>query len=317
MNLRRISLATAFVVAAAVGIAFAQPPVTVVLTNGQQYDGSLVGWNNGSLTLDLNGQQRNFSRNQIGVIEFNGEQPTSQELRQVSNMAGNNSSFLRNVLSTRNSVLVLQSGQMVSGVLSNISDDGSQITLTTQNGQNNYFASDIARLYPNPSNAQNLQNAIASNQNNQNQYNQNNQNQYYGYGSPVGTSGQNAQTKTVTVPANQPWTRTGIYVRQGQRVTFQASGQIRYAAEANSTVGPQGGPARRDISEQFPLPTVGVGALIGRVGNSEPFLIGDFTQPLRMPASGELYLGINDSNYPDNTGNFTVQVNPNGGQQQQ
>ncbi len=310
MNLRRLSLAAVFVVAVAVTAVLAQPPVTVVLTNGQQYDGSLVGGNNGNIVLDVNGRQRTFSHSQIGVIEFNGQQPTSQELQRVSSVAGNNSSFLRNVLSSRNSVLVLQDGQMLSGVLSSISDDGSQITLTTQNGQNNYDASDIARLYPNPSNAQNLQNVIASNQNNQDQ---NNPNQYYGYGSPVGTSGQMTGAKTITVPANQPWTPTGIQVRQGERVTFQASGQIRYAPEANSTVGPNGGPARRDISEQFPLPTVPVGALIARVGNSQPFLIGDFTQPLTMPESGQLYLGINDSIYGDNTGNFTVQVNPAGG----
>ncbi len=309
MNLRRISLAAVFVVAAAVAVAFAQPPVTVILTNGQQFNGSLVGWNNGSLRLDLNGQQRNFSQSQIGVVEFNGEQPSSQELQQVSNMASSNSSFLRNILTNRNAVLVLQDGQMVSGVLSSISNDGSQITLTTQNGQNNYFASDIARLYPNPSNAQNLQNAIASNQNNQNQ---NNQNPYYGYGTPVGTSGQTTQAKTVTVPANQPWVPTGITVQQGERVRFQVSGQIHYSGDPKSAVGPTGGGISQDVAEQYPLPTAGVGALIARVGDSQPFLIGDFTQPLRMPASGQLYLGINDNIYNDNTGNFTVQVNPVG-----
>ena len=44
------------------------------------------------------------------------------------------------------------------------------------------------------------------------------------------------------------------------------------------------------------------GALIGKVGNSAPFLIGSNTQPILMPANGRLMLGINDDGFGDNTG---------------
>ena len=42
-----------------------------------------------------------------------------------------------------------------------------------------------------------------------------------------------------------------------------------------------------------PLPTVNAGALIGRVGNSQPFGIGDQAS-VPMPFDGVLYLAVND-----------------------
>ena len=47
-----------------------------------------------------------------------------------------------------------------------------------------------------------------------------------------------------------------------------------------------------------------VGALLGKVGNSAPFAIGMQTQPLVMPASGRLMLGVNDNELSDNSGFF-------------
>jgi hypothetical protein len=46
------------------------------------------------------------------------------------------------------------------------------------------------------------------------------------------------------------------------------------------------------------------GALIGRVGNSQPFGIGDQKTALGMPATGQLFLGINDDHCGDNRGQF-------------
>jgi hypothetical protein len=53
---------------------------------------------------------------------------------------------------------------------------------------------------------------------------------------------------------------------------------------------------------------MGVGALIGRVGNSAPFAIGSNRNPITMPANGQLRLGINDDNHADNTGTFVVTI---------
>jgi len=58
-----------------------------------------------------------------------------------------------------------------------------------------------------------------------------------------------------------------------------------------------------------PIPGALVGALIGRVGNSRPFGIGDQKIALGMPAAGMLFLGINDDHCGDNRGQFKVAIN--------
>ena len=55
----------------------------------------------------------------------------------------------------------------------------------------------------------------------------------------------------------------------------------------------------------MPIPNAPAGALIGRIDNGQPFLIGRNTS-VRMPAGGTLFLGINDDNVSDNNGNFRV-----------
>jgi hypothetical protein len=51
-----------------------------------------------------------------------------------------------------------------------------------------------------------------------------------------------------------------------------------------------------------------VGGLIFKVGNSAPSPIGSNNQPITMPANGRLYLGINDDEFGDNSGAFTVMI---------
>ena len=89
-------------------------------------------------------------------------------------------------------------------------------------------------------------------------------------------------------------------------MVFQASGQIQYARAAGQTATPDGNPAER--RGNYPDPTVPVGALLGRIDNRAPFGIGTQTQPLVMPASGRLMLGVNDTDLSDNSGFFTVLV---------
>jgi hypothetical protein len=116
----------------------------------------------------------------------------------------------------------------------------------------------------------------------------------------------------MAVPGNQQWTSTGITVRQNDVVTFTPSGQIRLSSEGTDIAGTAGAQNRR-FAPNAPIPNAYAGALIGRVGNSAPFAIGDQTSPLRMPASGELFLGINDDHVADNQGHFNVVVTPQSG----
>ena len=54
---------------------------------------------------------------------------------------------------------------------------------------------------------------------------------------------------------------------------------------------------------------MGVGGLVGRVGNSAPFPIGSNSSGITMPADGRLMLGVNDDNLNDNSGAFFVRIN--------
>ena len=121
----------------------------------------------------------------------------------------------------------------------------------------------------------------------------------------VGTSSTGATTG-VRVDANQAWVDSGVNVSRGDRMAFNASGDIMVAPGASAGVG--GTPALR--SPGYPVPNAMAGALIGKVGNSAPFLIGSNTQPIVMPADGRLMLGVNDDGFGDNTGSFAVTIIP-------
>jgi hypothetical protein len=58
----------------------------------------------------------------------------------------------------------------------------------------------------------------------------------------------------------------------------------------------------------YAVPNAGPGTLVGRVGSSRAFLIGNNTNPVVMPSSGRLELGVNDDNFKDNSGGFNVVV---------
>jgi hypothetical protein len=66
------------------------------------------------------------------------------------------------------------------------------------------------------------------------------------------------------------------------------------------------GSLRQRHAAGSPLPGNFAGALIAKVGNSAPFPIGNNTEPIAMPADGQLYLGINDDEVSDNRGEFVV-----------
>ncbi len=114
-----------------------------------------------------------------------------------------------------------------------------------------------------------------------------------------------AASATIAVPGNRQWTATNIQVRDGDVVRFQSSGEIAFT-NSNDRAGVAGSPAQKYVAGA-PIPGVLAGALIGRIGNGQPFGIGDQTT-IRMPGSGTLYLGINDDNVGDNSGQFEVVI---------
>jgi hypothetical protein len=135
-----------------------------------------------------------------------------------------------------------------------------------------------------------------------------------GTGGGAGTSDRpttrpEATNDSVSVPANVRWVDTGLQVRPGQMVTFNASGEVTLSGDNGDTAGPAGASSGRVADRGAQMPGIAAGALVGRVGNSMPFGIGNQTQALRMPGGGPLYLAVNDNNSADNRGEYRVRIN--------
>jgi len=271
--MRRVLLGS--VLAACLGVvAMANHPATFVLRSGERVSGELSY--KGGTSYTLNG--KDYPSNDIALIEFVPGAPSAAELNQIPTVDNNPSEHERHVFVTRD-------GQVIFGKIYHISADGNTFTFDRREGGRQDIAADnLARVYVNPAGARSVYASVLGN----------------ATPGAVATSG-----TTITVPANRAWTDTGITVNQGDKVVFQASGEITYGRSPGQTATPDGGADRRP---NYPLPSVPVGALLGRVGNSAPFGIGTQTQPLPMPASGRLMLGVNDNELADNGGAYTVVV---------
>jgi hypothetical protein len=179
------------------------------------------------------------------------------------------------------SVVVLRSGEVIQGSLFDIGGTHPlRITIDTASGRRDLTSNDVAQIF------------------------------YGGAGgsSAVATTGQAAQpgvnAGTSNGVSNQPCTNTNIRVSRGERLAFNGTGDINLREGASSGVG--GSPIQ--AGGRLPVPNAGVGALIGRVGNGPAFVIGANTAPMAMPGNGVLMLGVNDDNYADNTGSYTVTI---------
>lgn len=112
--------------------------------------------------------------------------------------------------------------------------------------------------------------------------------------------------RSVAVSASEHWTDTGVEVRSGQEIYFNASGQVTWGKDRRD--GPEGerGSPR---NPGRPIPNRPGAALIGKVGGSgDPFFIGNDETAIRVRSSGRLYLGVNDDFLLDNSGSFHVIV---------
>ena len=116
----------------------------------------------------------------------------------------------------------------------------------------------------------------------------------------VGTAGE-----LIAVTATERWTDTGITVRAGDSVTFEADGTIQMSGNRSDTADPAG--SGRSAPGAL-VRNASAGMLIARIGNGAPFAVGARRTMSRAPATGRLYLGVNDDYLGDNDGEFRVMV---------
>jgi hypothetical protein len=123
----------------------------------------------------------------------------------------------------------------------------------------------------------------------------------------VDTSGLAAGIDTpgaIRVSATAGWVSTGMKVQRGELISFTTSGEVQLSDSRNDRSRAAG---TGRMAPRLPLPTVNAGALIGRVGNSQAFGIGDQAS-VPMPFDGILYLSVNDDERSDNAGEFIVSL---------
>ena len=121
--------------------------------------------------------------------------------------------------------------------------------------------------------------------------------------------------RVVDVAGNMPrGIDTGIDLRTGDQVTITATGNVTAGRRAG-VVSPEGGRPSTGAAfgaGTYPVPTAGVGALIGYIvqpngQTSQPFYVGN-QLTFTAPVDGRLFLLVNDDNYSDNSGSFSARI---------
>ena len=284
----RVAGAAVLVLALAVTSLWAGPPVAIVLKNGQRYSGTLAAQRGDRVYLQIDSRQRNWSQNDIAVIEFVPGQANQRELSALASVPAQ-------IAGAASAAVVMRDGQMLTGRFGGMLNDGQAVSFSI-GGRNRaeLVTDDIARLYLDPAAARTLyrSNAVVDT--------------LTEGALPAASAGR--LLGPFTVDGRADWVPTGVYVRQGERVTFDASGQVRWGSSRQQVAGPEGSAGQVSNRGNFPVPQAAVGALVGRVGNSQPFAIGTNREPIVMPADGELFLNINDDRRTDNSGSFSVRL---------
>ncbi len=129
-----------------------------------------------------------------------------------------------------------------------------------------------------------------------------------------GRRGNRTLERTIEVPGNSRGVDTQIELRVGDQLTISATGQVTAGRRAGVVSADGGRQSAASVfgATTYPVPTAGVGALIGYIlqSNGQPsqaFLIGS-QATITVPVDGRLFLLVNDDNYTDNSGSFSVRI---------
>ena len=252
-------------------------PVTLTLKSTTRVSGNLVDLNASGFIMRIDGQERQFPKNDVAVVDFGDPQEVKQLPAEIVN------------LQPGQHAVVLHNGQVVTGEFVDVG--GTQplrISFLTNSGTRDLSSSDVRRIYL-------ARPAVEAG---------------------AGAGPASGPTHTVIVPARQAWSETGIVVRRGETLTFDVSGEIVY--DRGGSTATAGRNSNNATDRNMPVPSAQTATLIARVtptrggvlgqaGASQPFSIGD-QRTVVMPADGVLQLGINDTGFGDNRGEFRVAI---------
>ena len=266
------------VIALGAAQAFAQT-ATVVMRNGERVRADVIDMGR-EFAFNVNGQARRVPVGDVVLLDFSGDGRNIpiEELTKA-NAAG--------------PYVVMRSGEQFNASLQDFT--GNPLIAVFSNGRRTNL-SDVSRIYLSPvSNVAGFPSLGTSTAGAQNQ--------------PPGDQPSQApgRARTVVVPGNVQWTNTGVNVARGQLVRFEGSGEIRLSFNGDDMARPAGALSNR-MAQNAPIPTIPAGALIGRIGNGQPFPIGNPGDAVNMPASGRLFLGVNDDHVADNSGNYVIRM---------
>jgi len=122
----------------------------------------------------------------------------------------------------------------------------------------------------------------------------------------IDTSSRPPDVRIVDVDARVRWVYAGFVVDKGDVLTLTTDGSVQLSDDPDDTAIASGAPSGRRAPEA-PMPQELAGALIARIGNAAPFGVGDQRQII-APASGQLFLSVNDDHLADNHGRFRVRI---------
>lgn len=308
----------------------AQTPATITLRSGERLTGRLVTFDGNQYVLRLGLAVRQIAAPDVIAVE-------------LADSRGLTDGQDRQLRQGRPFVL-LRNGQLVEGRLTEFGGRSGRVMVDTPRGARAFDLAQVAGIYMaspdggfgrnrNGRDPQAFGDGNSSNRDGQggnrdgqspgNQGGQNSGNANRGNANDAGSrNGQNAGGQngagrsgsvaaapvntTVTIRGNEQWKSTGVTVQAGDAVRFQASGNVRFSPDPADNAAPQGAANRHTVAGA-PLPQQPGGALLGRVGDGQPFLIGNQSS-VTMGTSGLLLLGINDDNVADNSGEFSVVI---------
>jgi hypothetical protein len=256
--------------------AFAQS-ATVVMRNGERVQAQVLDMGR-DVVLGVNGQTRRVPVGDVVLIDLagNGRDISSEELSRAN---------------AANGYVVMRSGETFNASLQDFT--GKPLIAVFSNGRRANLG-EVSRIYlGSVANVAGFPNQPKT-------------------GETATSGGDNSSSapvnaRTVVVPANVAWSNSGINVRRGQQLRFDASGEIRLSFNGDDMANPSGATSGRH-ADSAPIPGAKAGSLIARVNNGQPFEIGDTTNVITMPESGRLLFGVNDDHVPDNSGNFVVKI---------